>query len=119
MPKRKVRTRKPRTVKRWMVMLPKAKRRGRRYPTLSKSTRFSVWVYYKGGLDMAFDEALFRFGRLYGMGVGGSGMGMAGKYAGVRDISFCCGTWERAREFQEAVRTRFKVRTKLREDAEE
>lgn len=80
--------------------------------------KFSVWVYYrcKGRLDTAFDEALFLFGRLHGMGLDGTGMGMAGKFAGVRDISFSCGTWERARKFQDAVRARFKVRTKLRED---
>ncbi len=85
----------------------------RRYRTPSKSTRFAVYVYYGGGLDGFFDQALQKFARLYGLGFGGSGMWLTGKPGGQRDISFCCGDRCRAKEFLTHVRERFKVRAKL------
>lgn len=87
----------------------------RRYLSQSKSTRFEVRVYYKG-FDASFDEALYRFARLHGMGIGGSGCWLVGKDQGMRDISFCCGVWEKARRFLEQIRMRFKVRAKLTEN---
>jgi hypothetical protein len=91
--------------------------RRRKYRSQSKSTHFAVYIYYAGGLDSIFDEALRRFARLHGMGFGGSGCWLRGKNAGGRDISFCCGNWMQARNFIQEVRVRFKVRAKLVDNA--
>lgn len=76
---------------------------------MSRSTRFCVLVEYKGAPDVAFDQALEVFARRHGMNHFGSGCIMSGKFAGIRDIEYCCGSWLTARVFQDSIRARFKV----------